>query len=95
MNREKVGHRCLQGVDKCDVFLAYIDSKDCYGTIAETQTAIIKGKFIVMAFAPGVGSPTSNGLLFLSIRAHRVHFDVSDSDLPELLRRIVAGQYVK
>jgi len=95
MNREKVRHRCLQGVDKCDVFLAYIDSKDCYGTIAETQTAIIKGKFIVMAFAPGIDSPTTNDFWFLSIKAHRVHFDVSESDLPELLRRIVVGQYVK
>ena len=95
MNREEVRYRCLQGVDECDVCLAYIDSGDCYGTIAETQTAIAKGKLIVMAFAPGIASVKKNDFWFVSTEAHGVHVDVSESDLPELLRRIVVGQYVK
>jgi nucleoside 2-deoxyribosyltransferase len=80
-SRKEVRQRCLKGIDECDVFLAYINSHDCYGTIAETEHAIREGKLVVMAFAPGIATPTENEYWFVSIEADRVLFDVKEIDL--------------
>lgn len=45
---------CLSNIRNCDVFFAWIDSMDCYGTIAEIGFASALGKQIVIATTSGL-----------------------------------------
>lgn len=43
--------RCYRQIDSCDIFYAYIDSLDCYGTLLETGYALGKGKSVYVVFS--------------------------------------------
>jgi hypothetical protein len=87
--RMAVIDRCTSGVDQCDVFLAYIDALDCYGTVAEIERAIIGNKYVVVAFAPGTATPKNNEFWFTTSRAHRVEFGVEFSNLQQLVSSVL------
>lgn len=39
-------HKCLDAINRCDIFFAWIDTKDCYGTLVEIGFAKALGKRI-------------------------------------------------
>ena len=43
-HRQIVHDRCLSQIEKADIFFAWIDTMDCYGTLAEIGYAKAKGK---------------------------------------------------
>ena len=47
--KDDVVTNCLVGIEQCNVFFAYINSLDCYGTLAEIGYAFSKGKKIYIA----------------------------------------------
>lgn len=46
---EDLPHWCLRSIHWCDLFFAWIDAEDCYGTIAEIGYARAKDKIILIA----------------------------------------------
>lgn len=46
--REYTFERCLAGIDRCDVFLAYIGDREAFGTLVEIGYASAKGKKLVV-----------------------------------------------
>lgn len=90
--RAAVISRCTSAVDQCDVLLAYIDQHQCYGTVAEIERAIIGGKHVVVAFAPGIAAPDCNEFWFVTTRVHRVEFDVAPRELPRLLHSVLENR---
>lgn len=61
-DREFVVRRCLEGIDQCDVLFAWINTLDCYGTIAEIGYARAKGKSIFIGISKELKIPTSSFL---------------------------------
>lgn len=47
--RRKIIGLCHRAIDKSDILLAWLDSHDAYGTIAEIGYASAKGKFVYVA----------------------------------------------
>lgn len=91
--RRQVIHRCMKGIDASDVVLAYITAPDCHGTVAEIQYAIVHGKEVVVAFAPGIASEDENDFWFISKQAHRVEFNVDVGELEAILRNLSGARY--
>lgn len=52
--------RCFSGIDRCDVLFAWIDTLDCYGTLAEIGYAKGKGKQIFLGISEDLVIPASN-----------------------------------
>lgn len=52
--RHDVVNICKQQIDNAEIVYAYIDSDDCYGTLAELGYASAKNKLIVIDFQDGV-----------------------------------------
>jgi very-short-patch-repair endonuclease/nucleoside 2-deoxyribosyltransferase len=50
-SRNIIFNRCKLAIDKCDIFLVYINSLDCYGTISEIGYAYSKSKKIFIVFS--------------------------------------------
>lgn len=50
LTRAMVHRMCLDGIRRCDVLYAWIDSKDCFGTISEIGYAAALGKRIWIAY---------------------------------------------
>lgn len=44
----KIKKQCLSAIDRCTVFFAWIDSLDCYGTLAEIGYAVALGKRVLI-----------------------------------------------
>jgi hypothetical protein len=89
--KREVRKRCLDRVSQCDILFAYIESLDCFGTIAEIEHALVKDKFVVVAFAPGVATKFSNDIWFVCCEAQRVEYDVPETNIRQLLETIVKG----
>lgn len=51
MNQDTVHKMCLDGIKKCDVLYAWIDSIDCYGTLSEIGYAAGLGKTIWVSYS--------------------------------------------
>ena len=49
--RDTIPKLCLSWIDDCDVLFAWIDSKDCYGTIAEIGYAYGQNKVIWIGYS--------------------------------------------
>lgn len=58
-NKELVVRRCLEGIDQCDILFAWINTLDCYGTIAEIGYASAKGKVIFIGISRDLEIPNS------------------------------------
>ncbi len=50
ITKKDVKEACCHQIDKSDIVFAYIDSLDCYGTLAEIGYAYGKGKFICILY---------------------------------------------
>ncbi|MDG6245096.1 MAG: nucleoside 2-deoxyribosyltransferase [Methanolobus sp.] len=50
LSRTMVHKMCLDGIRRCDVLYAWIDSKDCFGTISEIGYAAALGKKVWIAY---------------------------------------------
>lgn len=50
VHEEHTHQRNLQAIDNCDTLVAYITTKDCFGTIYEIGYAKAKGKQVVILF---------------------------------------------
>ncbi len=51
--RLKVARRALRGIDTCNLFFAWIDARDCYGTLFEIGYAAAIGKRVYIGVAEG------------------------------------------
>lgn len=88
---KQVIQNCCDGVARCDVLFAYINAHECYGTVAEIEQALMLGKHVVLAFAPGLANETENEFWFVSLRANQVYFNAKEADLPGLLSDCLKG----
>lgn len=88
---KQVIQRSFRCIDASDVVIAYINARDCYGTIAEIQRAVDHGKEVIIAFAPGLASDTYNDFWFAALQCHRVEYEVDQSKLEILFRSILGG----
>ena len=84
-----IAQYCRHAVQQSDLVFAYIESSDCYGTIAELERAHTKNIPVVIAFAPGLATPIANDFWFVCTLARSVIYDVDESQLPALLRRSI------
>ena len=91
MTRYKVAARCRRAVDHADLVFCYIDSVDCYGTIAEIERASMQGIRVVIAFAPGIASSMHNDFWFVCTNAHQVFYNIHLEELPELFDNTLRG----
>ena len=73
--------RCLAGIRSSDLLFAYINARECYGTIAEIEHALYLKKHVVVAFAPGLACRHHNEFWFVTERANEVLFAVDAGDV--------------
>jgi len=81
-----VAQYCRNAVEACDLVFAFIESRDCHGTIAELERAHTKKIPVVIAFAPGLATPIANDFWFVCTLARSVVYDVDEDQLAALLR---------
>ena len=81
-----VAQYCRDAVEACDLVFAFIESRDCHGTIAELERAHTKKIPVVIAFAPGLATPIANDFWFVCTLARSVVYDVDEGQLAALLR---------
>ena len=81
-----VAQYCRHAVQQSDLVFAYIESSDCYGTIAELERAHTHNIPVVVAFAPGLANENKNEFWFVCTLARSVIYDVDESQLPALLQ---------
>ena len=55
VSREQIVFWCTSMIDAADAFFAWIDSTDCYGTLAEIGYAHARGKPIFLSISPRLG----------------------------------------
>jgi nucleoside 2-deoxyribosyltransferase len=78
----------LAAIEKADIFLAYINCLDCYGTICEIGVAIRAKKRVVICIAPGL--PVNEFWFFTKIAA-AAHFDINSCCLKNILNIEIAN----
>jgi hypothetical protein len=88
-DQQEVGRLCRESVNNADLVFCFIDSLDCYGTIAEIERANTLGKPVVIAFANGIAKEHNNEMWFVCTLAARVHYNVCECKLPVLLNAAI------
>jgi hypothetical protein len=87
LSRKETADLCRKAVQKADLVFCYIESKDCYGTIAEIELAHTLDIKVVIVFAPGIASPQNNDMWFICELAYEVYYDVAESNLQGVFQR--------
>ena len=85
----EVASLCQDAVAKSDLMFCYIESRDCYGTLAEIGYAHAHRVPVVIAFAPEIATPTMNDLWFACAMARSIHYSVRRNALPNLLEQAI------
>jgi hypothetical protein len=88
-DQQEVGRLCREAVSNADLVFCFINSKDCYGTLAEIERAHVFGIRVVIAFAPGIASEQNNDMWFVCAPAYRIHYGICERDLPALLNKTI------
>ena len=91
LSRTQVIHRSHRCIAASDLVICYINSPDCYGTIAEIQYAVSEKKEVIAAFAPGIASSQSNDFWFVSEQCHKTVFHVDETQLGALLKSVLGA----
>lgn len=95
VKRKEIRRRCLAGIGRTDILLAYITTKDCYGTVGEIEHALTLGKRVIVAFAPGVASNEHDDFWFGFTDAEQTHVGVDLERLDViLLNAVMEGCHV-
>lgn len=81
-----VAELCRTAIRKADLLFCYLDSADCYGTIAEIERAHVYGVPAVIAFAPNIATAKLNDFWFVCTVAKQVHYGVNENQLSALLK---------
>jgi hypothetical protein len=89
INQWRVAQYCRNAIREADLVFAYIESADCFGTIAELERAHCLGIPVVITFAPGIANPKINEFWFVCSLAKSVDFEISQRELPYLLRAAI------
>jgi hypothetical protein len=84
-HRAELWSLCIRSVLRADLVFAFIEDRDCYGTIVEMTLAIDRGIPVVVAFAKQMPSSHSDDLWFSFQGADWIVKNVSETDLPDLL----------
>jgi nucleoside 2-deoxyribosyltransferase len=87
--RKTVIDLCLRAVAKSDLIFCFIDSIDCHGTLFELGYAVALRIPIVIAIADSMSKEQSHELWFPLGTANRIVYNVSEAQLPALLRRSI------
>ena len=82
----QVAELCRQKVSEADLVFCFIDSPDCYGTIAEIERAHVFGIPVVIAFASGIAKPRKNDFWFVTQPAMKAYFNVTQAQLPRIFQ---------
>jgi hypothetical protein len=88
-DQQEVSRLCRESVNDADLVFCFIDSLDCYGTIAEIERANTLRKPVVIAFATGIATEDKNEMWFVCTLAARVHYNVCECKLPGLLNAAI------
>jgi len=83
---DEIVELCLGAIGKSDLVVAYIDEDECYGSVAEIMFAQAHGIPTVVLLAPGMANEQHNEYRFICSRARWVVYDVTQTQLPDLLR---------
>lgn len=86
--RRDTYHRCLKGIQRADLVIAYITSNTCYGTLFELGVAQRAGKIIIVMYSPEMELQRDD-LWFSEMSANEVHLDVSSEAFSKLLHRSI------
>jgi len=84
-----VAGACRLAIKNSSLVFCYIESLDCYGTLVEIGWAQEAKIPVVVAFAPGLASPTQNEFHLACSFAYALAFDVTENDLPGLFERAI------
>lgn len=71
--------RALDGIDKCDIFFAWIEDEECFGTILEIGYAKALGKHIVIAHKDDIKPTGELWFAFQSANCSFVADNASDA----------------
>ena len=81
--KDVIKQQCLKWIDNADIVLAWINSKDCYGTIAEIGYAHAKNKKIWIVYSTNlfkyplgdlIEIPSNHDMWFIDQMAERICF---------------------
>jgi len=89
LTRREIRERCLRAIDQCDLFFAYINTNDCYGTIAETQRAHDRKKYVVVAFAPQVSAKQRTDFWFAFGHSNEILLDIDEKSISTNLADVI------
>lgn len=84
--RAVVRDLCLAAIEQTEIAFAWIDTADCYGTIAELGYACAMGKLVVVAFAEGFAA---SDMWFIQACAHLSGEYASPADALRHLRDVL------
>ena len=85
LEKAEVAKKCRDAIAEADLVFAYINAKDCYGTIAEIERAHTLGKRVIIVFGPKIKSQTNNDMWFVTKGACRVHHKITTKKLKKVL----------
>lgn len=78
-DQQTIVSACMRAIDTCDMFFAYLNTRDCFGTLCELGYARAKGKFIAV-----VANETLEemwfGCLMSNFYCHLGHEDVTEKE---------------
>jgi hypothetical protein len=82
----QVAELCRNTLAQADFVFCFINSKTCYGTIAEIERAHVLRIPVVIAFASGIAKPTKNDFWFVTQPAMKAYFNVTQAQLPKIFQ---------
>jgi len=77
--------KCVKAIQKCDVFVAWIDSTDCHGTLAEIGIAWALGKTMLLAYP----HPQSQIVNLMDIWFARMCFTTTATSVEDVLMKFI------
>jgi hypothetical protein len=86
--RMRIWSKCFRAIRECDLLFAWIDSKDCYGTLVEIGFAKGLGKHVKVAMKKGVNLDD----LWLTTFCSTINSDIVDAP-EEALRTAIEDYY--
>jgi hypothetical protein len=84
--KKQVALKCRSALARADLLFCFINTLDCYGTIAEIERAATLGVRIEIAFAHGIVTPQDNDMWFVCESADKIHYNVCECKLMGLLK---------
>lgn len=85
-DQQRIVAGCMKAIENCDLFFAYLNTPDCFGTICEIGYARAKGKFIAVVVNDTLFSslqPISPDDMWFACLMADFYYHVSREDMTE------------